>query len=141
MTHKHTLSISREIEFCDTDAAGMMHFSTYFRFMEAAEAALFKKLNLPLLQSDSEHTTGFPRVDVQCRFLKPLHFGDLVEICLTLESVQDNRINFGFLFYGFQNDKRRKVAEGSMTTIFAKMDSSARLRPASLPHEWLAKLK
>src|SRR3954454_25408688 len=29
--------ISRLVEFADTDMAGIMHFSAFFRFMEAAE--------------------------------------------------------------------------------------------------------
>ena len=35
---------SRFVEFSDTDMAGIMHFSAYFRFMEAAEHQLIRKL-------------------------------------------------------------------------------------------------
>ena len=33
--------LTRQVEFSETDMAGIMHFSNFFRFMEAAEHAFF----------------------------------------------------------------------------------------------------
>ena len=35
---------SRFVEFADTDMAGIMHFSAFFRYMEAAEHELLRSL-------------------------------------------------------------------------------------------------
>ena len=41
---------SRRVEFRDTDAAGIMHFSTYFTYMEEAEHELFRRLGTTVMQ-------------------------------------------------------------------------------------------
>ena len=38
----------RTIEFAETDMAGIVHFSNYFRFMEATEHYFFRSLGLHL---------------------------------------------------------------------------------------------
>ena len=35
---------TRRVEFSDTDMAGIMHFSNFFHFMEATEAAFLRSL-------------------------------------------------------------------------------------------------
>ena len=37
---------TRRIEFCDTDMAGMVHFSNFFRFMEFAEQEFLRARGL-----------------------------------------------------------------------------------------------
>ena len=44
----YEFKIVREVEFSDTDMAGIMHFSNFFRFMEAAEHAFFRSLGLSI---------------------------------------------------------------------------------------------
>ena len=48
--------IVRQVEFSDTDMAGIMHFSNFFRFMEAAEHSFFRSLGFSI------HTTQPERV-------------------------------------------------------------------------------
>jgi len=38
----------RRVEFSDTDTAGIMHYSNYFRFMETAEHGFFRSLGLSI---------------------------------------------------------------------------------------------
>ena len=40
----YEFQITRRVEFSETDMAGIMHFSNYFRFMETAEHAFFRSL-------------------------------------------------------------------------------------------------
>ncbi|NBD38476.1 MAG: acyl-CoA thioesterase [Verrucomicrobia bacterium] len=127
------LCLRRRVEFSQTDAAGLAHFSTFFFFMEAAEAELFRGLDLPLLQKGAEAATGFPRSDVQCRFRRPLAFGDLVETRLSLREVTTRRLHYGFLFL---NEAGKRVATGTMTTVFARRERGGELAAADLPASW-----
>jgi YbgC/YbaW family acyl-CoA thioester hydrolase len=124
------LTIDRRIEFSQTDAAGLMHFSTYFIFMEAAEAELFRRLGIRLLWAQGEETFGFPRVDCQCSFRQPLAFDDPVRIELAIEAVRANRIHYRFSFHGPED---RLCAEGSMVTACVAKGPDGRLRPIPLP--------
>ncbi len=37
----YEFKLTRQIDFAETDMAGIMHFSNFFRFMEAAETRIF----------------------------------------------------------------------------------------------------
>ena len=50
----------RRVQFYETDAAGIVHFSWYFRYMEEAEHALWREAGLSIHARDSE--IGWPRV-------------------------------------------------------------------------------
>src|SRR5947208_2013483 len=53
---------TRRVEFADTDMAGIVHFSAFFRFMESAEHEFLRARGLSVvLDWDGEHL-GFPRV-------------------------------------------------------------------------------
>ena len=132
------LRLRRRIEFSQTDAAGLAHFSTFFFFMEAAEAELFRGLDLPLLQEGPEGATGFPRGDVQCRFRRPLAFGDLVETRLTMGEVTARRLHYDFLFL---NEAGKRVATGTMTTVFARRERGGNLAADDLPSAWRERLQ
>ncbi len=41
----------RRVEFSETDMAGIMHYSNYFRFMETAEHAFFRSLGLSIFRT------------------------------------------------------------------------------------------
>ena len=74
--------IARRIEWVDTDAAGIYHFTAAMRYAEAAEAALHTELGIV------ERTFGFtPRVNVSLDFRSSLRFNDPVDIELAVEAL------------------------------------------------------
>jgi len=131
------LVIERRVDFADTDAAGLIHFTTYFRFMEAAEATLFRELGLPMLWTDEGGSYGFPRVDCQCRFRRPVTFDDLVRIEMRIDTIDANRIHYAFTFHG-PGDVR--CATGTMVTASVCRDASGALSSVPLPDSHLEKL-
>lgn len=122
--------VERRVDFSQTDAAGIMHFSTYFTFMEAAEAALFRQLGLSLLWNDAGKTHGFPRIDCQCRFRKPVAFDSLVRTEMFIEQILSGRIRYSFRFL---DEKGNLCAEGKMTTACAIRNANGDLEGAMLP--------
>ena len=42
--------LRRRVQFYETDAAGMVHFSWFFRYMEEAEHALWREAGLSIAQ-------------------------------------------------------------------------------------------
>jgi len=108
-----------KVEFSDTDMAGIAHFSTFFRWMEAAEAELFESLGASLISTSQGVTSGWPRVRVSCDFHAPVHFRDEVETRLYVSTVKIRAIEYAFRFYRLAQSEPQHVATGSMTTIFA----------------------
>lgn len=130
----YPLSMEQRVAFSQTDAAGLIHFSTYFIFMEAAEAKLFRELGLKLLQSGDSDTPmrGFPRVDCQCRFRRPVHFDEIVRIELSIEALDASRIHYRIIFFDAAG---KRCAVGSMTTAAATRTASGGLSAATLPED------
>lgn len=122
--------MERRVEFSQTDAAGIIHFSTYFTLMEAAEAELFRGLGLSLLWRDGDTAYGFPRVDCQCRFRRPLRFDDLVRVVLDIEEIDTARIHYRFTFL---DEGGKRCATGTMITACARRSPDGGLEGVDLP--------
>lgn len=69
------------IRFIDTDSSGRIHYTAMFRYFESAEIEFMRSCGIRYI------TTGLalPRVHVECDFLLPIVYDDLIEIevCLT----------------------------------------------------------
>jgi acyl-CoA thioesterase FadM len=122
--------IDRRITFSQTDAAGLIHFTTYFTLMEEAEAALFRELGIPLLWESGGFAYGFPRVDCQCKFRRPVGFDAPVRVELSITDIEGQRI---FYVCRFLTPEGEVCASGRMVTAFAKRDSSGALSGAEMP--------
>jgi len=100
------------VAFSDTDMAGIVHFSNFFRYAEIAESALFRSIDEPLI--DLEHAKGWPRVSASFDYLEPLCFDDAFETHLTI-------LRLGMSSISWQVEIRIDgvlLASGSMTTIY-----------------------
>jgi acyl-CoA thioester hydrolase len=87
--------LRRRIEWIDTDAAGIYHWTTAFRLAEAAEAALHTALGI------ADRTFGVtPRVSVAAEFHRPLVFNDPVEVELAVEAVGRTSVRYALSITG-----------------------------------------
>ncbi len=128
-SHHH--SVRRRVEFSETDSAGLVHFSNYFRWMEFAEADYFRQLGITLFASKSSR--GFPRVRAECQYSEPLAFEDLVEIQLSIEATTGRSITYAFRFLKVVPSGLLRVAKGRMTTVFVERLPNGKLQPLPLP--------
>src|SRR3954453_8171414 len=81
--------LRRRIEWMDTDAAGIYHWTTVFRLAEAAEAALHTALGI------ADFTFGAtPRVAVQATFARSLRFNDPVEVELVVSALGRTSVEY-----------------------------------------------
>lgn len=94
----------KRVEFYETDLAGIMHFSNYFRYMEITEHAFFRSLGFSIHQEFEGIKTGWPRVHVECDFFKPLLFEEEVEIHLCVLEKKEKALTYQFVF--------RKLTDG-----------------------------
>ena len=124
---------TRRVEFHDTDAAGIMHFSAYFQFMEEAEHELLRRLGLSVLMHDDEGSISFPRVAAQCDYRGALRFEDEVEIGVSLARRGEKSVTWRFQFRRQGQD----VAEGSITAVCCRLDPRAPPKSIPIP-AWIA---
>src|SRR5258706_47606 len=76
--------IVRQVEFSETDMAGIVHYSNFFRYMEAAEDAFFRSLGFSVVTSQVDPPVGWPRVHAECDYREPLRFEDEIEVHMSV---------------------------------------------------------
>lgn len=121
-----TFQDCHRIEFRDTDAAGIMHFSAYFDYMEETEHNLLRSLGLSVIYSDAEGQISFPRVRATCDFRGPVTFDDLVDIEACVVRLGGKSVTYGFVF----RHEGRLVAEGEVTAVCCRLNGGL---PKSIP--------
>lgn len=124
----------RRVEFSETDMAGIVHFSNFFRYMESAEHAFFRSLGHSVTLSDIDAALGLPRVHAHCDYKRPLRFEDEVEIHMLVESVKHKSLTHQFRIYRMENDTRvEEVAQGRITVVCVRKDVGGGMSASSLP--------
>jgi 4-hydroxybenzoyl-CoA thioesterase len=74
-------TITVQVEFGDTDPAAVVFYPNFFRWFDAAAWRLFINAGLSLDALKSEFgIIGHPIVDAKSKFIKPVFFGDTIEI-------------------------------------------------------------
>lgn len=124
-----TFKAEYRANFSDTDAAGIIHFSTIFFWVEATEEALFRHLKLNFLKSDGNKLMGFPRVRVECDYLAPIYREDVVVLELSPRELGDKKIVWNFK----AKVGEKEVANGSLTTVYAWREGQGPMAAALVP--------
>ena len=83
------ITIERRIEWMDTDAAGIWHYSTAIRFVEAAETELHRELGI--IDRTFGHT---PRAHVEFDFHRTVRFDDLIATTLAVSRVGTTSVTY-----------------------------------------------
>jgi len=115
--------LTRQVEFSETDMAGIMHFSNFFRYMEVAEHAFFRSLGTSIHAAGN--SLGWPRVHVECDFKHPLRFEDVVEISLFVREKKKKSLVYTFVFRKLNEQPAREVARGMVAVACVKRDKSS----------------
>ncbi len=116
----------RRVEFRDTDAAGIVHFSVFFTYMEQAEHALLRSVGLGVITEVEGQEISFPRVHAECDYRSPIKFEQWVDIEIVVQRIGSRSITYGFKF----RCEDRDVADGSITAACCELSGS---RPVSVP--------
>jgi YbgC/YbaW family acyl-CoA thioester hydrolase len=121
-------SIRRRVRFYETDAAGIVHFSVFFRFMEEAECELWRSAGL---RNAPTRDLSFPRVAASFDFRKPLRFDDEFEARIQIAEMRTKAIRyFCELTVGGE-----VAATGSMTIVCATAAPGQPPRAIPIPAE------
>ena len=129
----------RRVEFSETDMAGIVHFSNFFRYMETAEHGFYRSLGFSVTLNDFDPPLGFPRVHAACDYKKPLRFEDLLEIHLLVKEKRSRVLNYLFRFSKLPAEGTSHpptlVATGVLTVVCVAHDRNGKMEAVSIPAE------
>ena len=137
----YEFQVTRRVEFADTDLAGIMHFSNFFRFMETAEHAFLRSLGQSALLSGSGTELCLPRVHAACDYRSPLYFEDEVIIHLRVLKKTSHRLTYQFHFRRLNESPAREVAYGQLTVAGATRQKDGSLKAAPLAPRFAAMIE
>ena len=122
---------SRRVEFRDTDAAGIVHFSVFFIWMESAEHELLRALGLSVVAQDGEGTVTWPRVAVRCDYQGPVRFEQIVDIEVHIARIGSKSVTYEFQFTG----PTGAVAIGETTAVCCRIQPDGSFHSITIPEE------
>ena len=132
----------RMVEFADTDLAGIMHFSNFFRFVECAEHAFFRSLGFRVHTANGAEHQGWPRLEVTCKFLKPARFEQTLDVCLRVEEIRTSSLRYAFSIFNRDTPEHALVATGMCSIVHVELDTNAhQIRKAPIPPALRQKLE
>ncbi len=122
-------TLTHLVQFSETDVAGVVHFSNYFRWMEEVEHAFFRSLGmsvhayrLPREKPDLAHPAGapgdetivsWPRIAASCEYRGPARFEDEVTLRLRVARVGAKSFTYEVDF----SIQDRRIAKGKVTSV------------------------
>jgi YbgC/YbaW family acyl-CoA thioester hydrolase len=109
--------VSRRVDFADTDMAGIIHFSNYFRYMEFAEVAFLRSRGLSVVTEWESQRLSFPRVAASCDFLHPVRFDDVLDIAVRVARIGRKSVTYAFEF----THEGRLVARGQISAVCCRV--------------------
>jgi acyl-CoA thioester hydrolase len=84
--------LRRRVQFYETDAAGIVHFTNFFRYMEEAEHAMWRAAGLSI--GDPKSGVGWPRVSATFDYARPLHFEEEFDVVLRIAAISGKSIRY-----------------------------------------------
>ncbi len=127
----YEFTMRRRVEFHETDMAGIMHFSNYFRMMEIAESSFYRSLGFSVVMVESG--TGWPRVHAECDYARPLRFEEEVEIRLVVAEKRRRSVCYLFKFIKQEGAEAVVAARGKVVAVCAQVSREGKLSSISLP--------
>jgi 4-hydroxybenzoyl-CoA thioesterase/acyl-CoA thioester hydrolase len=137
------LATRRRVEFRDTDAAGIVHFSAFFFWMESAEHELLRAAGvhvvdrLPSDDTGESVTASWPRVSAACDYKAAIRFGDEVDIRVGIEDIGHSSITFSFRF----EHEGIWVAQGRIVAVRCVMRPGRKPEPVAIPADIRGRLE
>jgi len=129
---EHT--IARRVQFYETDAAGVVHFSNYFRYMEEAEHALWRAAGLSIHERGAEH--GWPRVHASFDYHRALRFEEEFEALIRIVAIEERTLSYVCVL----SKDGARVATGRVTIACVARRPDESWRAVAIPPEVRARL-
>ena len=126
----------RRVEWADTDCAGIVHFTSFQRYVESTEHAFWRSLGLSVHMGEGKEQQGWPRLSVHCDFVKPARFEQLLNVSIRILKIGNTTLRYGFWIFDDEGTTSGLMAHGELTIIHVGFDpSTGRLKKAPIPEK------
>jgi len=127
----------RRVEFRDTDAAGIVHFSNFFAYMEQAEHALLRSIDLGVICEVDGQNISWPRVNAECNYRNAIKFEDMIDVHVSVDKIGTKSLTYGFKFFRDETP----IADGSITVVCCLFEPGETPESVPIPAGFVEKIK
>jgi acyl-CoA thioester hydrolase len=120
--------LTRRVQFYETDMAGIVHFSCYFRYLEEAEHAMWREAGLSIADGSG---IGWPRIAASFEYHRPLKFDDEFEVHLRIVGKDARTIRYE----GVITSGETRIATGTLVVKCVTNRPGEPMRGADIPPE------
>jgi acyl-CoA thioester hydrolase len=125
----------QRVEFAETDMAGQVHFSVFFRYMEEAEHAIWRRAGMRIAAEGRTHQ--WPRISAHCDFKARLRVDDEFEVRTEMARVTNRTIQWAHTVV--RGDT--VVAQGTVTAVCVQLQADGTFKAVPMPADILERLK
>ena len=122
---------TKRVEFRDTDAAGIMHFSAYFTYMEEAEHELLRSIGTSVVLNAGQETVSWPRVAADANYRMPVTFEDEMTIQVRIKRLGSRSVTYHQTF--IVSDQT--IATGEITTVCCRIEHGQNPTSREIPDD------
>ncbi|MCU9594496.1 acyl-CoA thioesterase [Caldibacillus thermolactis] len=119
-----------KVYFSDTDAAGIVYYPNFYKWMDQATHELVEKMYIDPRVLRLEHNIILPLLETGCKHKSPLLDGDIVEVHSQVEEIQNKVITVKHEF--FRNNQL--VASGYEVRAWT-LNKDGKLKAVPVPDE------
>jgi acyl-CoA thioester hydrolase len=127
--------MTRRVQFHETDAAGLVHFSCFFNYMEEAEHALWRAAGLSIHPPETE--VGWPRRKTGFEYYRPLFFEDEFEVRIRVAEVSASTIRYQCLI----SRGEERIARGDLTITCVSKRPNEPMKTIPIPADIAARFR
>jgi acyl-CoA thioester hydrolase len=118
--------LTRRVQFYETDMAGIVHFSWFFRYLEEAEHAMWREAGLSISDGSG---IGWPRIEASFEFYRPLRFEEEFEVHLRIVGKDARTIRYE----GIVSKAGARVATGKLAVRCVSVRPGEPMRSIDIP--------
>jgi acyl-CoA thioester hydrolase len=121
------------IYFEDTDAAGIVYYANYLKFMERARSDMLRAAGVDQKAELEASGSAYAVAEVAIRYRRPAYLGDDLIVVSTVEAVRGVSVTI------HQRVMRgaEEIADATVTAAFLTSDQ----RPQRQPKEWVERFR
>ncbi|MEZ4983583.1 MAG: thioesterase family protein [Saprospiraceae bacterium] len=130
-----THECTKRVRYGETDQMGYLYYGHYPQYYEIGRTEMIRSLGLSYKQMETEYGVMMPVMSLQCRYVRPARYDELITIRTTLRHLPDDTITFHMELF---NEQRKLVNGGSVKLCFVE---TATGKTVTTPEFLLAKLR
>lgn len=114
-----THETKKRVRYGETDQMGYLYYGHYAQYYEIGRAEMIRTLGLTYRQMEEEYNTMMPVMSLNCRYVRPAKYDELLTIRTTLRKLPGMFVTFHHEIY---NEAGELLNGGSVKLAFITTD-------------------